>query len=126
MVKLQIGNSTFICDTAEEAVRIHRLAGGGNGIAAPSPASGSHVARQPASTGRTKVLLKKLGPHVGKDLTSEELAKIVGAKTLGLGPMMHQLRRNLAKDGIEMDDFILKVKPDPDSPASWKILKVAA
>jgi hypothetical protein len=129
MVKVQIGNSTFICDTAEEAVRIHKLAssGGSGPVSHASPAN-----HRPATNGRAQAVMRKLTPKltpfVGKEVSSEEMAKLIGAKgPSGLGPKMHQLRRTLANESILIDDFIVKKeKQEPREPTAWKILKAAA
>ena len=126
MVKLQIGASVFFCDTAEEAVRIHRLVGS-NGVAVQT-----HIPAEPvrASTNEQRrtvqLILKKLEPLAGKVLNSEEMAKVIGAKgTNGLGPKMHQMRKLFTIEGSALDDFVVKHKPDPLGPTSWIIQKRA-
>lgn len=124
MVKVQIEGSIFHCDTAEEAVRIHRLVGAGsaqpNSPTSPSP---TPTKRQ---NGRAGSVLKKLAPHIGKELNSDDMAKILDAKNAtGLGPKVRQLRKSLHDEGIEMDEYIERVKPDPAGPTTWKIHKAA-
>lgn len=82
---------------------------------------------KPSGDGQAQGFLKKLTPHVGKELSSDEMAKIVGAKSSnGLGPKMHQLRRVLADENVTLEDFVVRNKPDPAGPTSWKIVKAAA
>jgi len=127
MIRLQIGNSIFSCDTPEEAVRIHRLAGGVGGATPQQPnASQQTSPKANGQRGRGLDLIKKLSPHVGKELTSEELAKIVGAKGAnGLGPKIHQLRLMLEKESVVLDDYIERRKADAVSPTTW-FIKAAA
>jgi hypothetical protein len=118
MVKVEIGGTTFFCDSADEAVRIHRLANAG----VSAPTQQATAVRRPSGMGRA--FLKKIEPHVGKEVSSEELAKIIGAKSkAGLGPKLFQLRKNLADDNVVLDDFIVKKKLDAMSPTSWMIAK---
>jgi hypothetical protein len=127
-VKVQIGNSTFFCDTPEEAVKIHSLAGNGGGT--PMQATvveGSSSLAHKQDDGTAQLFLKKLSPYAGQEVNSEEMAKIVGAKDLsGLGPKMRQLRASFDSANLVLDHFIVKRKPDAATPTSWHISKGAA
>jgi hypothetical protein len=127
MVKLQIGASIFHCDTAEEAYRIHRMdtanSGGSitvsNGISVRATPNGNGGG---SSVGRE--FLKKLEPFAGKELNSEQFMEIVDAKsTYALGPVLRQIRKSLEVEGLSFDSYVVKQKPDPETPTSWAILK---
>ena len=126
MVKLQIGVSTFFCDTAEEAVRIHRLVG--NGVAATQGTAAVTAHRSHSKSGQQSLLfLRKLTPYVGKDLSSDDMAKVAGAASAtGLGPKMAQIKKRLANEGVILDDFIVRKKPDAAGPVTWSVVKAEA
>lgn len=128
MVKLQIGASTFVCETAEEAVRIHHLLGVNGG----APLQGSAMDEPPGlgrrlEDGATQIILKKLAPYAGQEVNSEEMVKILEAKNLsGLGPKMRQLRASFESANMVFDHYIVKRKPDASTPTTWLIAKAAA
>jgi hypothetical protein len=122
MVKLQIGASTFFCETAEEAYRIHRMDAG----ASPTVTTGGVPARasQNGNGGLGHKFLKKLEPLVGQHLSSEKFMEVVNAKsTYALGPVLRRIRESLESEGLAFENYVSKEKPDADTPTSWVILK---
>ena len=127
MIKLQIGVSTFTCDSAEEAVRIHRLVSGAMSSQQATTVTTGHRITPRNGTAGGMTFIKRLGPYVGKELKSDEMAKVAGAKSAaGLGPRMAQLRKTLADDGVMLEDFIIRRKPDAASPVTWTVVKAEA
>jgi len=128
MVKLTVGGSVFSCETAEEAVKIHRM------LAQPESAgiavkTQTGVFTQTVNTGTFHPgkgvfvsFVKKIEPLAGKHVSSEEFAKVIGAKNPnGLGPKIAQLRKVVAHEGIQLDDYVQKTKLDPEGPTLWRI-----
>ena len=128
MIKLQIGASTFICDSAEEAVRVHRLVSGAmSSQQLTTTVTTGHRITPRNGTAGGMMFIKRLGPYVGKELKSEEMAKVAGAKSAaGLGPRMAQIKKTLADDGVMLEDFIIRRKPDAASPVTWTVVKAEA
>jgi hypothetical protein len=123
MIKVVIGSTTFFCETPEEAVRVHRLSNSQGGTIVH--ASAKAAIKRPLRPA-TSAVLKKLGQNAGKDLSSDDMAKVMGAASAnGLGPKIAQLRRELENDGQTIEDYIVKQKPDPMGPTTWRIVQRA-
>lgn len=130
MIRIQHGNTTFGCDTPEEAIKLHKL------LSAEYSAGNKQIATAlvsmfvgPKANGNGKESFalqfsKKLAPHSGKRYNSVELAKIVEAKNVnGLGPKLVQIRKMLATESRSLDSYISKIS-DSNGATFWDIPKI--
>lgn len=110
MITVKIGETTFICSTASEAVLVHRLAsnqpGQGQSTAQPDPGN----ARM---DGQYADLLKKLQAANGKDLDAATMAKYLGVDSPnGVGPRLAKIKKELEAQSppVLLDDLWRKRK----------------
>jgi hypothetical protein len=130
MIRVQVGSSSFYCESAEEAVKVHRLLSDESNrrmvpvaqalVSALAKHSNGHSQHSFATT-----FVKTLAPHSGKQLSSDELAKIIGTRSVaGVGPKLAQIRKLLAREDVPLESYITKVVSDGGGPARWDIARV--
>ncbi len=127
MIKVHSGTTVFECETAEEAVRIHKLLVGGAGVAVTaSPQAAEHGNGATGAANKliapAKAFLKKLDSYAGQKLDVAGMVKLTGVKSQnGIGPRISQYRRALEEEHIALDSYFTKIKPPEGGPATWLI-----
>lgn len=113
-IKVQIDNTTFYCDTAQEAILLHELAQPKTSVRAVATHK-SYGIKLPGSdmsddTKEAKAFLRKLMPNEGSELSAEEMAKILDTKPTGVGPRLSRMKRLLASMSptLDIDDFVTR------------------
>ena len=127
MITVKIGDTTFICSTASEAVLIHRLASNTSSAASTSSivsvlptnvSSGSINGTTPAHE-----FLNKLREYNGQELDSVKMAVLTGVESAnGVGPRLGAFRRVLESQNppLVLNDYLVPRK-NPDGTTMWRV-----
>ncbi len=126
MITVKIGATTFICDTASEAVNIHRLVANVPVAAASPPTSvqPATITKRPvAGNSFATDFLDTIKRYGGHTLDSNKMKDILGiASVQGVGPRLNSVRKALeaSKPQILLNDYLTTQK-NKEGKTVWSV-----
>jgi hypothetical protein len=107
------------CDTAKEALELQAAILSGT---APQIAAAPRIPLRNAAKDEDLDFLRKLTPHVGKELDAKAIAPLIGAEgPAGAGSKLNWTGKRLDKAGYRIKDY-LRYRKD-DEGIRWTVLK---